>query len=55
MKKKYIKPSIVVEAALLNTLMDTISVPVKGDIDKADDFTVNAKQGTTTWCDEEEE
>lgn len=54
MKKKYIQPSIVVEAALLNTLMETVSI--KGDIDKADNFTVNAKQqGSVTWCDDEEE
>ena len=31
MNKKYIKPSIVVEATLLKTLMETVSV--KGEID----------------------
>lgn len=51
MKKKYIKPSIVVEEALLNTLMETVSI--KGDIDRADDFTVNAKGGNV-WFDDED-
>ena len=52
MNKKYIKPSIVVEKALLKTLMETVSI--KGDINKADDFTINAKSGNV-WDDEEDE
>lgn len=52
MNKKYIKPSIVVEATLLKTLMETVSV--KGEIDDASDYTVNAKDGNI-WDDEEEE
>ena len=53
MKKIYIKPSIVVETALLNTLMDTVSVPVKGDTEDGTSYTVNAKG--TVWDDEEDE
>jgi len=52
MNKKYIKPSIIVEKALLNTLMETVSI--KGDIDDGSGFTVNAKDGNV-WDDEEEE
>ena len=54
MNKKYIKPSIVVEKALLMPMMETASV--MGDINKGnkDDFTVNAKGGNI-WFDEEEE
>ena len=52
MNKKYIKPSIVVEATLLKTLMETVSV--KGEIDDASDYTVNAKDGNV-WDDEEDE
>lgn len=51
MNKKYIKPSIVVEAAQLKTLM--LDVSVKGEID-GDGYTVNAKDGNV-WDDEEEE
>ena len=53
MNKKYIKPSIVVEATLLKTLMETISVPVQGEIDDPTNYTVNAKDGHM-WDDEEE-
>ena len=53
MNKKYIKPSIVVEATLLKALMETISVPVKGEINDPSDYTVNAKDGNV-WDDEEE-
>ena len=54
MNKKYIKPSIVVEKALLMPMMETASV--MGEINKGnkDDFTVNAKGGNI-WFDEEEE
>ena len=51
MNKKYIKPSIVVEAALLKTLM--LDVSVKGEIDGSN-YTVNAKDGNV-WDNEEEE
>lgn len=52
MNKKYIKPSIVVEATLLKAVMETVSV--KGDIDDSNkgDFQVNAKGNI--WDDEEE-
>ena len=56
MNKKYIKPSIVVEATLLKTLM--LDVSVKGEI--KDDgiggsgYTINAKDGNV-WEDDEEE
>ena len=53
MNKKYIKPSIVVEATRLNTLMETVSVPVQGEINDPSDYTVNAKEGYA-WDDEEE-
>lgn len=53
MKKIYIKPSIVVETALLNALMDNISVPVRGDINDASNYTVGAKG--TVWDDDEDE
>ena len=53
MNKKYIKPLIVVEKAQLKALMETVSV--KGDIDDGSNFSVDAKQGTTTWYDEEDE
>jgi len=52
MNKKYIKPSIVVEAALLNTLMEQVSV--KGEINDPSGYTVNAKDGNV-WDDDEEE
>ena len=54
MNKKYIKPSIVVEKALLMPMMETASV--MGDINKGNkgDFTVNAKGGNI-WFNEEEE
>jgi hypothetical protein len=52
MNKKYIKPSIIVEKAQLKTLMETVSI--KGDIDDASSFTVNAKGGNV-WDDEDEE
>ncbi len=52
MNKKYIKPSIVVEATLLKAVMETVSV--KGDIDDSNknDFQINAKGNI--WDDEEE-
>jgi len=54
MNKKYIKPSIVVEATLLKTIMETVSVA--GQINDSDrnDFTINSKGGNV-WDDEEEE
>ena len=54
MNKKYIKPSIVVEKALLMPMMETASV--MGEINQGNkgDFTVNAKGGNI-WFDEEEE
>ena len=52
MNKKYIKPSIVVEAALLKTLMVTVSV--EGEINDPSGYTINAKDGNV-WDDEEEE
>ena len=51
MNKKYIKPSIVVEATLLKTFMETVSV--KGEIDDASNYSINAKDGDI-WDDEEE-
>jgi hypothetical protein len=51
MNKKYIKPSIVVEATLLKTLM--LDVSVKGEID-GPGYTINAKDGNV-WDDDEEE
>ena len=53
MNKKYIKPSIVVEATQLKTLMETVSV--RGEINDSNrnDFTINAKGGSL-WDDEEE-
>ena len=53
MNKKYIKPSIVVEKALLKTLMETVSI--KGDIDDGSGFTVNSKDNGNVWDNEEEE
>ena len=52
MNKKYIKPSIVVEATLLKALMWDVSI--RGKIDDASNYTVNAKDGNV-WDDEEEE
>ncbi|MBO4482182.1 MAG: hypothetical protein J5735_00020 [Prevotella sp.] len=52
MNKKYIKPSIVVEATLLKAFMETVSV--KGEINDPSGYTVNAKDGNV-WDDEEEE
>ena len=51
MTKKYIKPSIVVEATLLKAFMETVSV--KGEINDPSGYTVNAKDGDI-WDDEEE-
>ncbi len=51
MNKKYIKPSIVVEATLLKTLM--LDVSVRGEIDGTG-YTINAKDGNV-WDDEDEE
>ncbi len=52
MNKKYIKPTIVVEATLLKAFMETVSV--KGEINDSSDYTINAKEGNV-WDDEEEE
>ena len=54
MNKKYIKPSIVVEKALLTTLMEEVSV--LGGINKNNkgDFTINSKEGNL-WFDEDDE
>jgi hypothetical protein len=52
MNKKYIKPTIVVEATLLKAFMETVSV--KGEINDPSDYTINAKEGNV-WDDEEEE
>ena len=51
MNKIYIKPSIVVEATLLKTLM--LDVSVKGEID-GPGYTINSKDGNV-WDDDEEE
>lgn len=53
MNKKYIKPSIVVEKALLTTLMEEVSV--LGGINKNNkgDFTINSKEGNL-WFDEDD-
>lgn len=53
MKKIYIKPSIVVEAAMLNTLMETVSVEGEINNGNKNDFTVNAKGGF--WIDDDED
>ena len=52
MNKKYIKPTIVVEATLLNTFMETVSV--KGEINDPSGYTINAKD-CIVWDDEEED
>ena len=52
MNKKYIKPSIVVEATLLKTLM--LDVSVNAEIDGSG-YTVNAKDGNVWDNDNEEE
>lgn len=52
MNKKYIKPSIVVEATLLKAVMETVSVIGDMDDSNKNNFQIDAKG--TVWSDEEE-
>ncbi|MDO4957721.1 MAG: hypothetical protein Q4E68_00505 [Prevotellaceae bacterium] len=52
MNKKYIKPSIVVEATLLKAVMETVSVIGDMDDSNKNNFQIDAKG--TSWDDEEE-
>lgn len=54
MNKKYIKPSIVVEKALLTALMETASVLGEISKDEKGNFTINSKEGNL-WFDEDDE
>lgn len=53
MKKIYIKPLIVVEAAMLNTLMETVSVDGEINTGNKGNYTIDAKG--TVWDDCEDE
>ncbi len=54
MNKKYIKPSIVVEKALLTALMETASVLGEISKDEKGNFTINSKEGNL-WFDEDDD